>query len=65
MKSGTGEKAEVHRDSWITASKAKPATCVGRVKHAGKTRYDAIRKKFTPQDTGNLCYTFIATQLFY
>ena len=26
----------------------------------GKTRYDAKRKKFTPQDIGNLCYTFIA-----
>ena len=27
----------------------------------GKTRYDAICKKFTLQDIGNLCYTFIAT----
>ena len=26
----------------------------------GKTRYDAKCKKFTPQDIGNLCYTFIA-----
>ena len=34
MKSGTTEKAEVHRERWITASKATPATCVGRVGHA-------------------------------
>ena len=27
----------------------------------GKTRYDAICKKFALQDIGNLCYTFIAT----
>ena len=26
----------------------------------GKDRYDARRKKFIPQDIGNLCYTFIA-----
>ena len=26
-----------------------------------KTRYDAKRKNFTPQNIGNLCYTFIAT----
>ena len=26
----------------------------------GKNRYDAKRKKFIPQDIGNLCYTFIA-----
>ena len=25
-----------------------------------KTRYDAKRKKFTPQEIGNLCYTVIA-----
>ena len=27
----------------------------------GKTRYDAKPTKFTPQDIGNLYYTFIAT----
>ena len=34
MKSGTAKKAEAHRGSWITASKATPATCVGRAGHA-------------------------------
>ena len=27
----------------------------------GKARYDPKRKNFTPQDIGNLCYTFMAT----
>ena len=29
----------------------------------GRSQYDAKGKKFTPQDIGNLCYTFIATSL--
>ena len=46
-----GECVEVFKKEYDTQ-----AECL-----KGKTRYDAIRKKFTPQDIGNLCYTFIAT----
>ena len=57
-------------EKYTLAEKQKLMECVEMLKKEydaqveclnGRTRYDAKRKKFTPQDIGNLCYTFIAT----
>ena len=61
----------VHQlEKYTLAEKQKLRECIAIVKKeydaqaeclTGKIRYNTKRKKFTPQDIGNLCYTFIAT----
>ena len=57
-------------EKYTLAEKQKLGECIEILKNEcdaqveclkGKARYDAKRKKFTPRDIGNLCYTFIAT----